>query len=173
MSRSVGDNAHVGGNYKGVVAHFNAEPHVVDGVVRRLKGSELHARKKERYLLEDAHLVVLDAPRYVVMAQQAPHQAWSAIDAQMLVLAHQLVSIADVVGMVVSEHYAFHLLNVDAVSGKVVAHMLGINTSINQHSSVLVTQKRAVSTAAASKTHKLQPAPVVALVKRQSLLHGL
>ena len=76
--------------------------------MRRVEGSNFHARKKERNLLEDANLVVLDAPRDIVVTQQSPHQSWRAVDAHVLVRAHQFVGIPDVIGMVMREQNAFH-----------------------------------------------------------------
>ena len=125
------DYAHICGHDEFLVAAFYEETHVVGSVVRGFKCSDLQAGELKRSFDVDGLLILLDASRDVVVAQQSIHEPRSAIDANVLVFAHNLVGVAYVVGVVVGQDNAFHHFGLYAVFPQIVEHMVQVNSGIN------------------------------------------
>ena len=151
-----GDYAHIGGHNKFLIATFYEETHVVGSVVRSLESCDLQAGKLKRCLDVDGLLILLDASRNVVVAQQSIHEPRGAIDANVLVFAHNLVGVAYVVGMVVCQYNAFHHFWLYAVFPQIVEHMVQVNSGINENALFVGAEIGAVAAAAAAKAHKVQ-----------------
>ena len=158
---ALGDFPHVGGHHEIMPPSLDKEAHIVGGVMGSVEGGDSHSRHFERNLLEDVHVVVLDAAGDIVVAQHPFEQLRSAIDAHVLVGAHDFVGVAHMVGVVVSENNSAYHIRRNTVARQHLEHRLGVDAGIDEHATLGIAQKCAVAAAAASQTYEMHRCIVV------------
>ena len=91
------------------------ESGIVGSVVHHLEGGYLEGSYLESEFLVDRGVIVLDASRHIVTAQDTVEGAQGAVELHVTVATQYLIGLGYVVVMVVGEDDAFHILHSYAV----------------------------------------------------------
>lgn len=151
---ALADAAEIGGYGETAVAVGDVESGVVGAVVHDVEGCHFEVADAEGELLVDWRVVVLDAARDVVAAQDAVEGLGGAEDAQMAVAAQQGIDVADVVAVVVGETDSGHAVHRDAVAAQTLGHAGHLDSGVDQEASLTVADIGAVARTAASEAHE-------------------
>lgn len=148
------DATEVGSDSKADIAVADEIADVVRTVVHDIKRGDFKIADSERKFLVDRGVVVLDAARNVVAAEDSVESLGRAVDTQMTVAADETVDIADVVAVVVGQANSADFIHRNAVASQSVDHFCYFNTGIDQKSAFAVADIGAVARTAASEAHE-------------------
>lgn len=157
----VGAGSYVAGVSDDDEAHafaFDREADIVSAVVRDFEGCDGEPGDVEGKFFVDRDVVVFDAARDAVAAQEAVECLGGAVEAHVAMIAQERVGIFDVVAVIVGQDYAFDGRAVDAVMEELVGYIFAVDTGIDEDAALICADISTVSAAAAAERDETQGA---------------